>query len=228
MNDVFKIGNDYISPGMSTDKPKDLLDTLARIISVIFHPLFIPVYGLMIIFSAPTMFAYLPYEVKKILILIVLINNVLLPFSLFPFFRYRNIISSWSVESRRERIIPLFLTSLLYAVTSFIIFRFQIPAFFKSFIIGVFFLSLAITVINFWWKISIHSAGAGVLSAIVVILSLRMNSSLEWYLISVIIIAGMVLSSRLRLNYHNPSQVWIGYLAGFVGFILIILGFQII
>ena len=210
---------------MNIDKPKDFPDILAKIVSVIFHPLLIPVYGMIILFSAPALFGYLPFEVKKVLIFVVVINNIILPLSLFPFFRYKNIISSWSVENRSERIIPLLITTLLYAVTSFIIFRFPIPVFLKTFINAVFFISLVITIINFWWKISIHSAGSGVLTALVFILSFRMYSPLGWYVISVIIISGMVLSSRLRLNIHNPRQVWIVYLAGFLGLTLFMMIF---
>lgn len=202
---------------MKSDETKYFTDDPAKVISVIFHPLFMPVYGLAIIFSAPTLFGYLPFAVKKLVFLIVLINNVLLPFSLLPFFRYRNIISSWSVENRRERIIPLLITTILYSATSFIIFRFPVPVFLKSFIFAAFFVSLAVTVINFWWKISIHSVGAGALTALVLVLSLKMYSPLDWYLIAVIIAAGLVLSSRLKLNSHTPQQVWFGFLTGYLG-----------
>lgn len=205
---------------MIADKQRNTPILLAKIISIIFHPLFIIVYGLAIIFSSPTLFGYLPFTVKKLLFFIVLINNVLLPFSLIPYFKYRNIISTWSIENRRERIIPLIITTLLYAASSYIIYRFPIPVFLKSYIFASFFISLAVTVINFWWKISIHSVGSGVLTALVIILSIKMYTPLLWHLILVIIISGLLLSSRLKLSFHNPSQVWIGYLTGFIGFTL--------
>lgn len=209
---------------MTTDNLNRFPDNLAKIVSVVFHPLFMPVYGMAIIFSAPTLFGYLPLPVKKILFIIVLINNVVLPLSLFTFFRYRNIISSWTLDSSRERNIPLLLTTFLYGITSFMIFRFPLPLFLKSFVFSLFFISLIVTVINYWWKISTHSVGAGSLTALVLILSFRMYSSLEWYLIIAIITAGLVLSSRLRLNSHTPPQVWIGFLTGFTG----LLGFMIV
>lgn len=210
---------------MSITTRKDFSDKPAKIISVIFHPLFMPVYGMIIIFSAPTLFGYLPFAAKKLLFLIVLINNVLLPLSLLPFFRYRNIISTWTVEDRGERILPLIITTLLYSATSFIVFSLQIPVFLKSFILALFFISLIVTVINFWWKISIHSVAAGALTALVLILSFKMYSSLEWYLISVVLAAGLILSSRLKLNSHTPQQVWVGLLTGFFGLIINMLFF---
>jgi len=211
---------------MSTDKTNNFPDTLAKIISVVFHPLLMLVYGLAIIFSAPTLFGYLPVDVKKLLFLIVLVNNVFLPLSLLPFFMHRNLISSWTINDRKERTIPLILTTVLYGTTSFIIFRYQIPFFLKSYIFSAFFLSLAVTVINLWWKISLHSVAAGALLGIVLLLSFRMHTALVGYLILVTITGGSVLSSRLRLNYHNPPQVWLGFLTGFLGLIVFMIFFQ--
>jgi hypothetical protein len=210
---------------MNTNKPKDYFDTLAKIITVIFHPLLMPVYGMAIIFSAPTLFGYLPFPVKKLLFLILLVNNVFLPLSLLPFFIRMNIISSWSLSDRKERIIPLAITTVLYCTTSFIIFRFPIPVFFKSFIYATAFLSLIVTVINFRWKISLHSVGAGALIALVIILSLKMFTPLVWYLISAVIAGGLILSSRLKLNFHNPQQVWFGFFTGIIGLTLFMMFF---
>lgn len=211
---------------MTTDNPYDSLERPAKIISVIFHPLLMPVYGMAIIFSAPTLFGYLPFSVKKLLLLILLVNNVLLPLSLLPFFMQRKIISSWDLSERKDRNIPLIISTLLYGTTSFIIFRFPIPLFLKSFVFATLFLSVTVTLINFWWKISLHSVGAGALTGLIFILSIKMLTPLEWYLIPSIIITGLILSSRLRLNQHNPSQVWIGLLLGFSGIICFIMFFQ--
>jgi hypothetical protein len=205
---------------MTTDKPKNFPDTLAKIIAMIFHPLLMPVYGMAIIFSAPTLFGYLPYNVKKLLLLIMLVNNVLLPLSLLPFFIQRKIITSWAISEKRERNIPLIITTILYFATSFIIFRFPIPVFLKSFVFATAFLSLIVTVINFWWKISLHSVGSGALIGLVLLLSVKMLTPLDWYLISAIIAGGLVLSSRLKLDLHSPLQVWVGLFAGFFGLTL--------
>jgi len=209
---------------MSEEK-RDSGVLLAKITSIVFHPLFMPLYGMLIIFSAPTLFGYLPFPVKRLLFLVLLINNVILPVSLMPLFYYRKIITSWSIDDRRERIIPLLITTLLYSSTLFIIYRFPVPAFIKSFIIAAFFLSLTVTVITFWWKISIHSVGAGALIGLVLILSFRMYTPLVWYLVATIVIGGMLLSSRLSLNLHDPLQVWGGFATGLAGLFLVMVLF---
>jgi len=87
---------------MTTNETKDFTNRIAKIITVVFHPLLMPVYGMAIIFSAPTLLGYLPFNLKKILLLILLVNNVLLPLSLLPFFIQRKIISSWSLPEKKR------------------------------------------------------------------------------------------------------------------------------
>lgn len=200
---------------MIQDRLQNTGNILAKTISLIFHPLLIPLYGLLIIFSAPTLIGYLPYTVKKTLFILILINNVLLPFSFIPYFKIRNIISSWKLDNRRERIIPFLSTSFFYSVTFFITFRYHIPVFIKLFILTAAVLAIAMTIINFWYKISIHSGGSGALVALVAVLSIKMHTPLPWLLAGVIISAGLVLTSRLWLAYHRPGEVWSGLFLGF-------------
>ena len=202
---------------MDTGKTDNILTLMAKAISVAFHPLFMPLYGIVIIFSTPTLFGYLPFSVKRLLFLIIMINNVFLPLSLIPYLRYRNHITSWTIDNRRERMLPIFITTILYAATSYIIIRYPVPAFIKTFIFGVFIISLSVTTLNMWWKISIHSTAAGALAALVIVLSFKMNSPLLWPLLIVIVSAGLILSSRLKLNVHNPAEVWLGFFLGFFG-----------
>jgi glucan phosphoethanolaminetransferase (alkaline phosphatase superfamily) len=209
--------------GMNNGHTSNIPDKLATIVSIVFHPLLMPFYGLIILLSAPTFLTYLPADAKRVLLLIVFIDNIFLPMAFLPFLRYRNIISSYHIDDRKERIIPLLTTSILYCTTSFIIFRYQIPFFLKSFIFATSVVAIVVSMINFWWKISIHAVGAGALLATIYALSMKMYTPLTWYLVTVILASGLVLSSRLRLNSHNPAQVWLGFLTGFIGISLFIL-----
>jgi hypothetical protein len=207
-------------------KSNNISAAAAKTVSVIFYPLFMPLYGLLVIFLAPTLFWYIPTRAKEILFFIFLVNNLIIPVSLMPFFRYRNLISSWFIEERSERIIPLMTAALLYAVTAFILSRLEIPLFFKAYAYGLTMLTLVLLIINKWWKISLHSAGAGALIAVVILLSLRMSASMPFYIAGSVVIAGVILTSRLRLNTHNPAEVYAGFIAGFLIPSVIMLIFQ--
>jgi hypothetical protein len=200
---------------MNQEKIYGSSDLPAKIISVVFHPVFMPLYGLGLIFSSGTL-PGLPFSIKKILFLIVLLNNVIVPLALLPFFRNRNIITSYTIDDQVERIIPLVTATILYFITAYIFNRFPVHEVLKSFVFGSAFLAAVITAVNFRWKISVHAAGAGALIAAVLALSIRMDTALTGYLLGVILIGGVILSSRLRLNNHTPSQVWYGCLTGFV------------
>lgn len=202
---------------MASEKTISIDDRLAQIVSAVFHPLLIPVYGLLIIFTAPALYGYLPVQVKKILFFIILVDNVLIPAMLISWFRFRNVITTWTMDNRKERIMPLITTSFFYIFSVYLIYRFHIPFFIKLFIISSAFLAVAVTIINFWFKISIHATGAGALTMLVLILSLRMHVPLAGLMILVILTSGLVMSSRLWLGAHTPGEVWSGFLLGITG-----------
>ncbi len=210
---------------MLKEETTGLADKLARVVYVVFYPLLIPVYGMLLLFSAPTLLGYLPVSVKKIVLTILITNNLFVPLAFMPFLRFRGYISSYKMEERQERIIPLMLSALLYSVTAYIFIRFQIPFFIKSYIFSVFFLVIAATVINFWYKISIHAVAAGGLTALVFILSLRMHVPLNEYIIMAVLFSGLILSAGLQLRRHSPAEVWTGFLTGVAGMIFILLVF---
>jgi hypothetical protein len=201
---------------MENDKKNVLKENAVRIISVSLHPLLLPIYGLLFIFFAPTLFWYLPFRVKEILFFIFLINNVLIPISLMPFLRYRNLISSWAIDEREERVIPLLIVSLLYLVTSYIMFRLQIPVFIKAYTYSLSLLSVALLIINLKWKISLHSAGAGAVTVVVFLLSMKMGVALPLQTSVILILSGLVMSARLMSNSHAPVQVYGGFITGFL------------
>jgi hypothetical protein len=188
--------------------------TLAKIVSVAFHPLLIPLYCILIILSAPTLFDFIPFEVKKLLLLVIVINNFFLPFSLILYLRYRKLITTFVIDNREERMLPLVLTTFFYFVTVYIFLKFRIPVFIKTFVLTAAIISMVVMMINLWFMISIHAAGVGALLATVLVLSVKMQTPLTWFLIPVILISGAVLSSRLLLNSHTPREIWFGFFLG--------------
>ncbi|MCA1757236.1 MAG: phosphatase PAP2 family protein [Bacteroidales bacterium] len=208
---------------MNQTEKREPLRLISQVVSILFHPVFMPLYGLLIIFFAPTIFIYIPGNIKRVLFMLVLINMMVVPLAMLPLFRYRNIISSYSLTDAGERVMPLALGLLMYILTTIIFFSYQIPALIKSFILAasvVVFILLMVTLI---WKISIHSAGMGGLLATVMALSVRMGAPLTVWLAALILLSGVVMASRLYLGAHKPGQVYWGFVAGFLPFMIILL-----
>jgi hypothetical protein len=191
-----------------------VLAFFARSVTVVFHPVFLPLYGLLLIFNIPQLLVFLPGPVRRVIFLMVLVNNVILPLALLPLFKLRNIISSYDLETRTERVIPLFTTSLMYLITAIMIYRFQLPGTIKSFLFASACVVLATALLNLRWRVSVHAVGAGAMVAAVLILSFRMYTGIVWIVAVVMLVSGLVMASRLYLRAHTPAQTYSGFIAG--------------
>lgn len=214
---------------MTKNSDNIVLKLGSQILAVIFFPGFLPIYGLLIIFNAPTFFAYeleVRYgSLKGIILLLAFVNMTVVPVALMPLLKYRNIISSYNMNTRSDRVVPMAIGSLMYLVTTIIFYSFQIPEIIKSFVLATTIVSILILIITFKWKISIHSAGMGSLLATVMALSVRMYANLAVLWIPLIFISGLVLASRLYVNSHNPPQIYSGFALGFLTLWLVLVVF---
>jgi membrane-associated phospholipid phosphatase len=71
-------------------------------------------------------------------------------------------------------------------------------------------------VVTIFYKISVHSVGIWGLIGILFALNQVSETSLLFLpLIATIVIAGVVMSSRLKLNVHNLTEVVVGSIVGF-------------
>ena len=132
--------------------------------------------------------------------------------------RKRSVIQSFSMETRSERIIPFFAISIFYLVVCVMLSnRLGWESFFivaLSTIAGTSFLVSGITL---KFKISVHSvAASSVVGFLLAVMLVRAESDLLYPLITAIVLAGAVMSSRLYLNAHTPAQVGYGCLLGFI------------
>jgi hypothetical protein len=199
------------------------IDLVSTILSIIFHPVFIPVYGLLVIFYSPTFMVHLPAQLKRIMFFLVAINMTFIPLAMIPLMKFRNIISSYHMDTRSERILPLALASVMYVVTAIIFHSYQIPVIIKSFMMAAAIVSVIVLATTFFWKISVHAACMGALLATAAVLSLRMRTNLFVVLIPLILLSGMVMSARLYLSSHRPAQVYSGFLLAFFTVFLVMM-----
>ncbi|MDX2443611.1 MAG: hypothetical protein QNK30_07395 [Bacteroidales bacterium] len=187
----------------------------AQIISILFHPLFLTFYGLLIFFHSGLYISYLPQSMKKWIYIIVAVNTAIVPLSLTPIYLYRKIIASVQMENSQERIIPLIINAFLFYLTYYLLSRYNTPDILRIYILaGAVCIFIAI-LISWRWKVSLHMLGIGALTGAVLFVSIRYRVNLNLYLILLILISGIIGFSRLFLNAHNPFQIYLGYLVGF-------------
>ena len=192
-----------------------MLEKLSKIISHIFHPLLIPTVGFLVLFYSGTYLSYLPLSIKAWITSIVFVCTFFLPLMFILFLRYQEIINTIRMKEKKDRHIPIIITFFLFVFCFYLIRRIDIPNMFYSFMLGGL-ISLLITFfITIWFKISMHMVGLGGLIALIIFISFYLKVNLSFYLILVILFAGITGSARLHLKAHTPVEVYSGFVMGF-------------
>lgn len=209
------------------------MTVFAKIISALFHPLFMPFLGLLMLMSLDTGFAkefspIMYYETKRaILLIIVAPLTILFPLAFITMLKLGKNISSFSIPDRKERI-PVFIGTLVFYITGYLALRWKVtdamaPIYFSVYLGGIISVFLAL-LITTKWKISIHAIGIagilGMLCAVNEILAsysfiIPMNEVVGSIIIRVMILMGIVCSARLVLKVHSIGQIVAGMALGF-------------
>ena len=187
----------------------------AKIISVIFHPLLLPIYGLIILFTTEIYLSLLPYSVKKNLFLIIIVGLTTFPLSFIPLLVLRKVIPSLEMSSRKDRIYPMLIVLVFYTLTWVFVSRFQLSFIINRYLVSCVIMAAVLFVANFFWKISLHATGMGALFGLVIYFALFYKVDVTLYLTIVVIVSGLVSMARLYLGAHSSLQVYVGFILGF-------------
>ncbi len=190
--------------------------TIARIISVIFHPLLVPTYALLILINLKSsLLSVMPVGHRYLTVVMVFLISFVMP-SLIIFILYKfGFIKSLQMETRQERVLPLFTVSIFFYATYYLLKQESYYALFNIFMLGATLLTILSVLINYFTKISIHMVAQGGLFGTLAGFAIAYDQSLSGLLYLLIIIAGLTGFARLKLNAHTPGQVYGGYLLGF-------------
>ncbi|MFN2313223.1 MAG: hypothetical protein ABR531_02110 [Bacteroidales bacterium] len=186
----------------------------AEVLSVIFHPLFIPLYGLLIIYSSPTLLSFIPSRLKMLMFVLVLTNNVLLPLALAAVLWVRGAITTFNARDRNERVILLTFALMMYTLTAWLLLRMQVPNLFRAYFISIAVVTLITLLITTFYRLSLHAAGIGGLLVLIIFMVVFYDINTVWQLTTVVFVGGAVMSARIWLSDHTPAEVWTGLLAG--------------
>lgn len=188
---------------------------IAQAFSWCFHPLLMPTIGIMIMMFTDSYVSFIPFQAKKMMILLTAIGTFVLPALLIPLFIMQGKISNIELDERKERIYPLALISIFYLLTFILFLRIPVFSLVHAFMLGVLLSVAAAFFISLKWKISTHMIGIGGIAALVLVLSFKLDLHLIYPLIGVIIAAGIIGSSRIYLDAHTEGEVYGGFAVGF-------------
>jgi hypothetical protein len=190
---------------------------IAKIISVLFQPLLMPTYTLLLIFSLNSYISMMvPSHAKNVLMWIVFLSTFVFPV-IFIFILYkRGLIKTLNMDDKEERTFPLLVTSIFYFLMYYIVWQSNLDEIYNLLFMGSALLIVLALIISFFWKISMHMIGVGGMLGALIGLSQAAYVDLAYYVVLVTLVCGLVGFARLKLKAHTPAQVYAGFSAGFL------------
>lgn len=195
---------------------------LAQFISVLFHPLLIPTYVLLLMVQLQLHFVMmLTTQYQVLLLAIVLLSTCILPALIMLILLKLNVIETLQMESRQERVAPLIIMAVFFYGTHYLLRQLSYNNIFNLFMLGATILVLVSLLINYMTKISIHMVAQGGLVGTFIGFALRYHYEMSAMLYLLILVAGITAYARLRLNAHTQTQVYGGFLLGSLSMLLL-------
>lgn len=191
--------------------------SIARIVSYLFHPLLITSMGMLILFNSGTSLSVLQPEVKRLSLIIIALFTFVFPAAMIIMLHITKVIESIELINRKERILPVSLSIILYLFTFFIMRG--IPQLNGGHIVFLFCppaVLFIILLVNNFMKPSIHMAAMGMLLGLLLILIIFYGAAVQLFFILGAMITGLVGSARLILKLHTPWEVFTGFMTGFL------------
>jgi membrane-associated phospholipid phosphatase len=190
---------------------------IAKLISLVFHPALVPSYIFGILFFLTRLVPYSDGQKVSLLGMIFLLTFAMPVVLIFQAYKMQWI-SSLSIPKREERVVPFVVITVVYLViTYFLIDYVHIAPLIARIMIAGSFALIMLTAITLVHKISIHSAGVG--GGIGTLLGVQYaypHENLLYPMLILVLLAGAVLSARLALGAHTPTELLTGFAVGFV------------
>jgi hypothetical protein len=186
---------------------------LLKSISFIFHPLIMPLLGVMFYFSKTPRFV--PENVIYAKLFSTVILTVILPILLFFLLKTINKVDSIYLKTTKERLIPLFLNCVIIALLLWRVFsRVEIPELY-FFFVGILCSTLACFILAlFEVKASIHMIAASGFFMFAVAVGIHFKININGTIALMMVILGAIATSRLHLKAHTNPELAIGVFTG--------------
>jgi PAP2 superfamily domain protein len=202
-------------------KEKDIILT-ARVMSIIFTPFYLPLVGLIALFTFSYM-AMMPWRYKLLVLALVYVFTILLPTVLIHVYRRYQGWTLIELGAKERRMVPYILSILCYFSCYYLMNVLHFPHFMSRILMAALLIQVICALINVWWKISTHTAAIGGVAGALMAFAIIFDFNPVWWLCVVFLIAGLLGTSRIILRQHSLLQVCAGFVVGAVSGVWIIL-----
>ena len=196
-------------------------ERLAKVISIVFHPVLVPTLGMLLLLNSGFYFSMLSWEAKRYILLVIFFTTCILPLlavSVMAINPRFDINMSKSID----RVFPLLAASIFYYIGFVLLGKVNLFPVFKLFMLASVLVVVALLLISFKWKISNHMAAIGGVAGVFFSLSFRKGLNPVYSLLIIILVSGLLGTARLAQGKHNIWQIIAGFALGFVILYLVV------
>ncbi len=197
------------------------MKSFAKFISLIFHPIFMPIYMAFIVVEMnPTTFVDLhgkAYNLKLGMLTMLMVGFPLISIAIMKGLGF---IESFKMQGTKERFIPMIAVATFY-LWAFTMYKptsqmqYASEPLLANMILGCVLGVFMAFFFNSFYKISFHAIAAGGFVAMVMNIMPYSTFNLTPFLILSILLAGLIATARLYLKEHTSKEVYMGLLAGY-------------
>ena len=192
-----------------------MIDKLLKSISYIFHPLIMPLLGVIFYFSKSP--RYIGPEVIRGKLVSLFILTFLLPVVLYFLLKTLGIVKTINLNTTKERIYPLLLNCIIILLVLKNIITPSQGLELYFFFVGILISNLSCLVIAIMkFKASIHMIAVSGVFMFFIALSIHFSININGTLALMAIIIGAVATSRLHLKAHTPRELIMGLFVGII------------
>ena len=188
----------------------------ARIVSYIFHPLFIPVYLCWLVVQTQShLFGVFSDWQKAIFVARFGVMYLMFPLVSVLLMRALGFVSSIHLNTQKDRIIP-YVVCMIYYWWMWYVLHNQ-PEYPKQFVVlsfAIFVASIGGLLANINMKVSMHAIAGGVMASFVMLLALSQDINFGGYVSVSLLVAGITCTARFIDSDHTPREIYIGLLVG--------------
>ena len=187
--------------------------SLEKIVSILFHPVFVPTITVFLVVKIYSNIIILENQAGIILIGTCVFSLILPLLSVFILLLTKKI-DSLEMPKKEERFLPILFASI-WMILGFYFMKeiLSYAPIMKSIYLGAIYVMLISLLITKKWKISLHMLAIGGASGVFIMLEFLFGQNLMLLLIT-ILISGILGFSRLSLKAHSLNQIYAGFIVG--------------
>ena len=187
---------------------------LTQLISVILHPMFMPILALHLTLLVLPSLAFTLSQNLLLIYGILIFSTMVLPLISIFWLMQKGKVSSLEMNNHKERSLPLFKTVIWMSFGYYLLqnLLFYTPIL-KAELLGAILIILLAAIISKFWKISLHLLGIGGVVGVFIALQI-MHGDFLYLLLLFILLSGLLGVARIKQKAHNYAQVYAGFLVG--------------